>query len=110
MTDRLPLQIQKAVRRYRPIQAAGLTLYPIKVKDLDQFQLAKPALEALQQSFPVRLMSMPILQAFYQLDHEAAVEAYASALKIEQNETASFNLGSLDCFPALCWGLRSHCG
>lgn len=74
MTDRLPLQIQKAVRRYRPIQAAGLTLYPIKVKDLDQFQLAKPALEALQQSFPVRLMSMPILQAFYRLDHEAAVE------------------------------------
>lgn len=73
MEKDLPLHIQKAVRRYKVIEVGGLRLYPVKVKDFDDFQLARPALEALQQSFPVALMSVPILQAMYQLDFEAAV-------------------------------------
>lgn len=73
MISELPLQIKKAIRRYKPVSAEGLVLYPVRVKDYDQFQLARLALEALQQSFPVAYLSMPILQAFYKLDYEAAV-------------------------------------
>lgn len=68
----LPLQIQRSIRRYKEINACGLTLYPVRVAEWDTFQYARLALEAMQQSFPVRLMSVPILQAMYQLDYEAA--------------------------------------
>ncbi len=74
MEKDLPLNIQKAVRRYKPIQVSGLTLYPVRVKEEELFRLSIPALETLQQTFPVRLMSMPILQAMYQLDYEAAMK------------------------------------
>ncbi len=73
MEKDLPLAIQKAARRYEPIQAYGLVLYPVRVKDWELFQLARPALDVLQQSLPVALMSVPILQAMYRLDYEAAV-------------------------------------
>lgn len=68
----LPFDIQKSIRRYEAIQVDGLTLYPIRVKEYDAFLRARPAIEALQQSFPVRFMSMPLLQAYYQMDVEAA--------------------------------------
>lgn len=73
MNTTLPLNIQKAIRKYEEVEVCGLRLYPVKVKSFDELQLARPALEAMQQSFPVRLMSMPILQAFYKLDYEAVV-------------------------------------
>lgn len=66
--NELPLQIQKAVRRYKPILTEGLTLYPVKVREYDEFQMARPALEALQASFPVAYLSMPLLQVYYHLD------------------------------------------
>lgn len=67
----LPLAIQKSIRRYEAVQVGGLTLYPIRVKEYDDYLRARPAIEALQQSFPVRFMTMPLLQAYYQMDYEA---------------------------------------
>ena len=66
-----PLQIKKAIRQYKEINVDGLTLYPVKVAYFDDFQMARLALEAMQQSFPVALISMPFLQAVYQMDLEA---------------------------------------
>lgn len=74
MNETLPLNIQKAIRRYEMIEICGLRLYPVKVKYFDEFQMARASLEALQQSFPVRLMSVPFLQAVYCLDYEAVVK------------------------------------
>ena len=74
MNNNLSLQIQREIRQYKPVTVGSLTLYPIKVKDFDSFQLARVSLEALQQSFPVALMSVPFLEAVYRLDYEAAVK------------------------------------
>ena len=67
----LPVEIERAVRRFEPIFAEGLTLYPVRVKEYDAWCVAKDAVEALQQAFPARLMSMPILSAMYRMDLEA---------------------------------------
>jgi len=67
----LPMHIKSAVRKYEPIDTDGLTLYPVLVKEYDTFLMARPALEVLQQSFPVRLMRVPLLTALYQMDYEA---------------------------------------
>ena len=74
MNNQLSFEIQKAIRRYEPIKVGAHTLFPVKVRDYEPFQLARYSLEALQQSFPVALMSVPFLQAVYQLDYEAAVK------------------------------------
>lgn len=64
----LPLQIQKSVRRYQPIQTDGLTLYPILVREYDEWLVARQAIEVMQQSFPVAMLSKPLLQVYYELD------------------------------------------
>lgn len=67
----LSRNIQKNIRKYEAVETDGLTLYPILVKDFDYYLASKPAIEIMQQSLPVRLMSVPLLQAFYALDYEA---------------------------------------
>lgn len=74
MDNQLSLSIQRAIRQYKPIKTGALTLYPVLVRDIDLFQLARQSLDVLQQSLPVALMSKPLLQALYQLDYEAAVK------------------------------------
>ena len=56
MQDLSP-EMAKAVRRFEPIETEGLTLYPICVKDIDRFTVARPAIEFMQQSLPVALLS-----------------------------------------------------
>lgn len=68
----LPISIKKAASRYKMIEADGLKLYPVAVKNYDDFLIAKPALEVLHQSLPVAMMRMPLLSALYQMDFEAA--------------------------------------
>lgn len=51
--------------------------------------------EPMSQEEAVRSLLMLGQVALDADDYEAAIEAYASALKIEPNETAAFNLGSL---------------
>ena len=70
----LSRNIQRAIRRYEPIHTDGLTLYPILVKDFDYFLASKPAIDVMQQSLPVRLMSVPLLQAYWQMDYEAVTQ------------------------------------
>lgn len=69
----LPMNIQKAVRKYEPIKNGGLTLYPVLVAEYDTFSVARPALEVMHQSLPVALMRIPLLSALYQMDYEAAL-------------------------------------
>ena len=69
--NELPQSILKAVSRYKPVEMDGLTLYPVLVSEYDLFLEARPALEVLHQSLPVRLMRMPLLSALYQMDYEA---------------------------------------
>lgn len=69
--EQLSEKIKRAVGRYQPITTEGVTLYPVKVKDGDAFAISRPALEFMQQTLPVRLMSLPLLQAYYVLDYEA---------------------------------------
>lgn len=71
MQDLSP-EMAKAVRRFEPIETEGLTLYPICVKDIDRFTVARPAIEFMQQSLPVALLSKPLLQAYYTLELDAA--------------------------------------
>lgn len=68
MENNLPLAIQKAVRNYEEVQTDGLTLYPITMREYDEWQIARAAIEALQQSFPVRFLSVPLLEAYFQMD------------------------------------------
>lgn len=68
----LSLEMAKAVRRFEPIETEGLTLYPIQVKDIDEFTTARPAIEFMQQSLPVTLLSKPLLQSYYTLELDAA--------------------------------------
>ena len=70
--NELPLNIQKDIRRYHPVKTDGLTLYPVLVREYTEFAIARPALEVMQQSFPVALMRVPLLAALYQMDIEAA--------------------------------------
>lgn len=70
----LPLHIKKSIEKYAEIKVDGLTLYPIKVSEYEEFLQARPALEFMQQSLPIEYMSMPILQAFFKLDVESALK------------------------------------
>lgn len=72
----IPQKYYRAIRRCEPVSAEGLTLYPITVAEYDDFTAARPAIEIIQQSLPVRFASMPLLSAFYVME----VEAWAQAL------------------------------
>ena len=71
MQDLSP-EVARAIRRFEPIETEGLTLYPIRVKDIIEFTIARPAIEFMQQSLPVALLSKPLLQAYYQMELDAA--------------------------------------
>lgn len=77
--NELPLQYKRAAARYQPITTGGLTLYPVRVRDHDLFQLARPALEVLHSSLPVAYLSMPLLQVYFQLDIVAPAVSGAQA-------------------------------
>ena len=66
--NELPLDIQQAIGRYEPIEAEGLTLYPITVEHYYEFLAAKPSLDFMQQSLPIELMSIPLLDAYFRID------------------------------------------
>lgn len=64
----LPLNIQRSIGRYEPIETEGLTLYPFRVENYYEYLAARPALDFMQQSLPVRLMSVPLLEAYFRID------------------------------------------
>ena len=76
----LPLNIQKLVGRYEPIETDGLTLYPIKVSDYYEFLAARSSLDFMQQTLPIELMSIPLLDAYFRIDMGLAEGVEATGL------------------------------
>lgn len=72
--NNLSFEINKSIRKYEPIEIDGLTLYPITVEYYEEFMWARRALDFLQQSLPISLMSVPLLEAYYRMDIEAVEE------------------------------------
>lgn len=77
MTE-IPLQYRTAIDTYQPVDFEGITLYPILVRDYEAFGNARPAIDFLQQSLPVRYISMPLLSAYYAMDVENRAEGKPS--------------------------------
>ena len=64
----LPLKYRKSIDKYEPMQIEGLKLYPILVEDYYEFLIAKQSLEFMTQTLPIELMSLPVLDAYFQMD------------------------------------------
>lgn len=69
--NEFPKHIQKAILTYEPATVGGITLYPIRVEEYEDFAIARAAIDFMQQSLPVALLNMPILQAYYRMDRES---------------------------------------
>lgn len=69
----LPMHILRSVRRYQPIETDGLTLWPVLVREYENFLIARSALEVMHQSLPVAMMRVPLLSALYQMDFDAVL-------------------------------------
>lgn len=69
--------IKKRIQRYAPVEAEGLTLYPVKMAEREEFSYASPAIDMVQQSMPPRYAAMPLLSVYYKMDYEAHVEGRA---------------------------------
>ena len=66
----IPLKYQEAVNTYQVIDFEGFRLHPVKVRDHQTFSNARPAIDFLQQSLPVRWLSVPLLSAYYGMEYE----------------------------------------
>ena len=58
----LSRNIKRAADRYEPVETAGLTLWPIRVCEQEDFERARPAIDVIQQALPVRYAVMPLLK------------------------------------------------
>ena len=74
----LPANIQQRIDRYLSVEASGLTLWPVTVENLHLFSVARTALDIVPSSLPVALISLPLLDAFYQLDRAELKETGTS--------------------------------
>lgn len=70
----IPAHIRAKINRYQPVDMDGITFYPIRVKEYSELLIATPAIEFVQRSLPVAMLSRPLLDAFYGMDM-AAVES-----------------------------------
>lgn len=70
----LPPHIVKRADRYEPIDYEGFTLYPIKVREFEEFSQARPAIEFMQQSLPTAYWGIPLLSAFFKIDIESVLK------------------------------------
>lgn len=61
----------EAVRTFQPIEYAGLKFYPLLVKHFALYQNAKPAMELMLGTLPLRYVRMTWAQALDALDREA---------------------------------------
>ena len=66
----LPLAIKQAIRTDKPIEMDGYTFYPILVEEIDELEYVRPAIEFMQQNFPVKYAAMPLLSAFFAYDYD----------------------------------------
>lgn len=64
----IPFEYQEAINTYEPIIFEGIRLFPLEVREYEQFLIARPAISFVQQSLPVRYLSMPLLSAYYAME------------------------------------------
>lgn len=74
----IPSQYRRAVYQYKPIETNGIKLFPIEVQEYEEFMTARPVLDFLQQTLPVRHAVMPLLSAFYAIDYESIAQGKES--------------------------------
>lgn len=67
---KIPVAIQKSIRKNEPIEMDGLTFYPVLVEEIEELEDVRPAIEFMQQNFPVKYAVMPLLSAFYAFDYD----------------------------------------
>ena len=70
---KLPAQYIKAIGRYEPIRFGDVVAYPILMDEYEEFLSAKPAIEAMQQTFKVRYAVKPLLSALYAMDMDSVL-------------------------------------
>ena len=66
----IPIAIQKSIRKDEPIEMDGLIFYPVLVEEIEELSQVRPAVEFMQQNFPVKYAAMPLLSAFYAYDFD----------------------------------------
>lgn len=71
--DKLPAYILQAVNEYKPVEVDGLMFYPFKVRQYEQFLIARQSIGFMAQQLPIELMSMPLLSALFLTDYTMAV-------------------------------------
>lgn len=80
---------------YLPIEHEGLRFTPLPVKRLALYQAAKPAMELMLSSLPVRFVRMSWIEALDALDREAAEQqmrtGYLGSILALLNETLQLN-------------------
>ena len=96
--NELPTKYKKRIARFLPIETEGLTLYPVTVEYLEEFQRCVPALQFLRSGLPVALMQIPLLDALFRLE-------IASSASQEGGEETGPTPFSDICF-VLCLALR----
>ena len=62
------------LREYAPIEYAGLWFYPLEVRHFALYQSAKPAMELLQASLPIRLARLSWAECLAEMDAAARAE------------------------------------
>lgn len=67
----IPNKYLRQIRRYAPVEFEGLTYYPVLVDEYEEYLLAKSAIDFMQQSLPLSLVNVPLLQAYYALDSQS---------------------------------------
>lgn len=67
----IPFHIMEKIESYEDLEIEGIRFYPIRVREFKWLQQAQPAIDFLQQSLPVRYLSVPLLSAFYAMDYES---------------------------------------
>ncbi len=65
------LQYGEELRTFQPIEYEGLHFYPLQVKHFALYQNAKPAMELMLSSLPLRYVKCSWIQALVALDLEA---------------------------------------
>lgn len=81
--------IIRAVRASEPIEICGLTLYPITMRDYDEFILCKDALAIQHSSLPAQYLAMDFVSALFALTLDEAKKAAEGKQPMSEN-TAAF--------------------
>lgn len=71
--NQIPLDIKKHIAQYAAISVNSLLLYPVRVREFDEFSIGQPVLEVLHQSLNIQYVRMPLLSALYAMDYDAVV-------------------------------------